>query len=166
MKINRSVKNISKFRTGGFRYVTKFLFFYNRSEELKRRYNNIIIWLLIVDDEEEPPMQAILPISFYRKHARSVSEFHKMILSRTPSKTKAEEKRSAKYGRRKTELSYLEVIQDRVLESYNIRRSLHWRIQSVIGWTHGISKFRSTALFTRDKTNAKKKKGKHAYNRR
>lgn len=165
MKINQSVKNIQKYRRGGFRYITKYLFLYNKKIELKMKYTNIVMWVLLIDDQQDPPLQTILQIGFYRKHPRTPPQYYKMIVGRTPSKTKSEQVRSKRFGRRNMELSYIEVIRDNVLDSYNIRTHSEWKLKSIIGWTHGISKFRSTELSGHNKTTPIKAKRSYA-NRR
>jgi hypothetical protein len=164
MKINRSVKSISRYRIGGFKRVTKSLFFYNRSEELKKKYHNIVAWVLLVDDAELP-MHHVLEISFYRKYARAVNEWGKMWTEKTPPKNAEERKKLSIYGRQKHP-SLLQILDDRILESLNIRRHTHWRVKSVIGWTHGISKFRRSVLSSRVETTTKKGRRKYASYRR
>lgn len=165
MKINRSVKNIAKYRIGGFQHVTPSLFFYKRSEELKRKYNNIVSWILLVDDSDKPEKHHILEISFYRKQARTVAEWSKMWTEKTSPKTKQEKDKLAKYGKTK-HLSLLQLLDEHILDSLNIRKHENWSILSVIGWTHGISKFRRTVLSERVAPIKKKGKSKYAYYRR
>lgn len=164
MKINKSVRNISRYRIGGFKRVTDSLFFYNQSSELTKKYNNIVSWILLEDDEELP-LHHVLEISFYRKHARSVAQWATMWTEKTPPLTTEEKRKLAKFGR-KMHPSLLEILEDRILESLNIRRGVNWRVKSVIGWTHGISKFRRSVLSGRGKTFKTKKRRKHASNRR
>lgn len=164
MKINRSVKNISRYRVGGFKRVSSNLFFYNRGEELKKKYSNIVAWILLVDDAKLP-LHHVLEISFYRKHARSVNEWAKMWTERTLPKTKEEKNKLSIYGRKK-HLSLLEILDEHILSSLNIRRHQHWRVKSVIGWTHGISKFRRSVLSERVATITKKGRRKYANYRR
>lgn len=156
MKINRTIRNISRYRHGGFRYTTRSLFFYKHSGELKKKYNNVVFWILLMDDYgSKIPLHHVMEISFYRLKARSVFEWSKMITEKTSPKTKAEKNRLARYGRSK-HLSILDVINEQVLGSLNNRRLTHWQAVSVIGWTHGISKFRHSVVFSRNKTVTKK----------
>ena len=164
MKINRSVKNISRYRIGGFKRVTKSLFFYNRAEQLKKKYHNIVAWILLVDDAELP-LHHILEISFYRKYARSVNEWSIMWTEKTKPKNANERKKLLIYGRR-MHPSLLEILDERILDSLNVRRHTHWRVKSVIGWSYGISKFRNTVLSNRAKTITKKGRRKYANYRR
>lgn len=156
MKINRSVRNIARYRTGGFKKVTRDLFFYNKPDELKRKYNNIVSWILLTDDEELP-LHHVLEISFYRKHARTVAQWAAMWTEKTPPLNASEKKKLSVYGR-KMHPSLLEILDERILASLNIRRGVNWRVKSVIGWTHGISKFRRSVLSSNSKTFTKKKR--------
>lgn len=119
----------------------------------------------MIDDSEEPPKHHILEISFYRKHARSVSEWSKMWTEKTPAKNSEEKKKLWIYGR-KLHASLLEVLENNILDSLNIRKHESWRVLSVIGWTHGISKFRRTVLSERTNTTQTKARRKYAYYRR
>lgn len=165
MKINRSVKAISKYRIGGFKHITKSLFFYNRSPELKKSYNNIVSWILLVDDSDDLPKHHVLEISFYRKKARTVSEWSKMWREKSAAKTHEERAKLWKYGHKKHP-SLLSVLEENVLDSLNIRKHESWSIVSVIGWTHGISKFRRTILSERTQTTKTKTGRKYANYRR
>ena len=164
MKIKRTVKNIQHYRIGGFRYVTPSLFFYTRNSELEKRYTDIVAWILL-SDGGKIPKHHIIEISFHHKTPRSVSEWGKAWTEKYDWKNQREKSKLAIYGDRKY-VSLLERMRERVLSSINTRLHQKWIVVSVIGWTHGISKFRHSRLSDRSKTFKKKARRKHANHRR
>ena len=157
MKIYQSIAKIKRFRKPGFTRITKGLFFYNRSAELDRKYNTIVAWVLIYNKIHKIVTKAILEISFYRLHARSVPQWTKMWTNKTRALSKHERKHLYTYGRTK-HLTLLEILNDHILASLNARHNADWRIESVIGWSHGISRYRRTEISRRYKTTKRKKK--------
>lgn len=164
MKIKRTVKNISHYRVGGFRYVTPYLFFYSRKEELEKRYSDIVAWILL-SDGGKIPKHHIIEISFHHKTLRSVSEWSKAWTEKYEAKNQREKSKLALYGDKKY-ISLLDRMDERVLQSINNRLHQKWKVVSLIGWTHGISKFRHSRLSDRAKTFKKKARRKHANHRR
>ena len=80
-----------------------------------------------------------------------------MWINKTPALSKHERKHLHTYGRTK-HLALLEILNDHILASVNAKHNVDWRVESVIGWSHGISRYRRTALSLRYKTTKRKRK--------
>lgn len=152
MKIYQSVKRIARYRKEGFKHVTKELFFYSRKSELEQKHNNIVAWLIIEDSENyDIPIRAVLEISFYRARARSVSEWARMWTEKTSARSEKEREHLNRYGRKKHQ-TLLETLNNNILASLNARHNADWRVINLIGWAHGISRYRRSEISKRTKT--------------
>ena len=158
MKIYESIKKIKRYRQSGFSRITKDLFMHSRKSELEKKYQNIVSWIIIEDRIKNPVRTAVLEISFFRKIHRTVPQWSKMWTEKTPFRSDTEKIRGQSYEREKNQSLY-EILDRHILPNIRSRAAeTDWHAISLIGWTHGISRYRGTVLSNRGHTTSKRRR--------
>ena len=158
MKIYESIKKIKRYRNGGFSKINPDLFMYSRKPELDKKYQNIVSWIIIEDRIKNPVRTAVLEISFFRKIHRTVPQWAKMWTEKTPFRSTDEKIRGQSYDRTKNQSLY-EILERHILPNIRSRAAeTDWHAISLIGWTHGISRYRGTVLSNRGNTTSKRRR--------